>query len=63
MEKSGLDALNNFQYRMTLQSEGPTLLTKISPTDLACDTPNQFRSEEVSGYQAKDQLENWDVQQ
>mgnify|MGYP006268194959 CR=1 FL=1 len=62
MEKSGLTAFENFQYRMVLQKEGPSFVSKISPTDLACDTPQAFASgsEEVEGFQSREYyLENW----
>lgn len=61
MEKSGLTAFENFQYRMALQKEGPEFVTKIAPSDLACDTPQVFSSgaEAVEGYQTREYLENW----
>ena len=61
MVKSGLTAFENFQYRMALQKEGPGFISKIAPSDLACETPQEFASgaEDVSGYQTRDYLENW----
>lgn len=60
MEKSGLSAFENFQYRMALQKDGVGILSKLNPADFACETPSTFAAQEgVEGYQPNEYLENW----